>query len=94
MSNQFSVKYWPAVVIMTGSVLPAAAFYELARAMPCLCDVVVHSAGIVAVVLRQFCRVVGIEVPLSTCLWDGLKAFEVLLQIGEAVRPLICVAII
>lgn len=94
MSNPFSVKYWPAVVIMTGSVLPAAAFYELARTMPGLWDVVVRSVGIVAVVLRQFCPLAGIEAPLCTCIWGSLKAFEVLLQIGEAVSPLICAAII
>ena len=93
VAKQFSVKYWPAVVIIIVSVMPAVAFCELARTMPCLCDVVVRSARILAVVLRQFCPVAGLGAPLSTCIWGSLKAFEVLLHIGEAVRPLACAAI-
>jgi hypothetical protein len=94
MTKRFSVTYWPALVIIAGSALPAAVFYELERSVPCLCAIVVHSLGIVAVILRQFCPVPGFEVPLSACLWGSFKAFEVLLQIGEAVRPLACAAII
>jgi hypothetical protein len=95
VAKGFSVKYWPALVIITGSVLSAAAFCELTRAMPCWCEVLLHSAGIVAAVLRPFCPVAGIQAHLCTCIWGSLKVLEVLLQIGEAVKPfVVCAAII
>lgn len=93
MTRQYKF-YWNymsiAGVILVGFVL-AVLTYELARRTPCLCQLVLETAGIALDGWRAVCVLADTQVIVSAGLWENLGFLQILARVGAYVWPFLSV---